>query len=118
MNIFQIAAAKQAQFNAQVSETGYHAFTTFYSDLTIAELVEGAKGVKGTFNDVVKSWLDDYKYFTEFVMSLNYKAWEHANTNQRLSELYSDLYYKADEMFYEHYAENEEAKDYYFNVTD
>ena len=118
MNIFQKSALRQAQWTSLMADLGYTTFTTFYSDLTIAELVSGIKGVKDTFKSVVKSWLSDYKYFTEFVMALNHKSWEHSETNPLLAQTYADLYYKAEDEFYKKYADNDEAKSYYFSVTD
>ena len=119
MNILQKSALRQAQWTAMMAqEYGYETFTTFYGDLTIAELVSGIKGVKDTFKSVVKSWLNNYKYFTEFVMALNPKSWEHAETDPVLAQTYADLYYQADDLFYKHYEDNDTAKSYYFQVTD
>lgn len=119
MNVLQKSALRQAQWTAMMAQDyGYETFTTFYGDLTIAELVSGIKGVKDTFKSVVKSWLNNYKYFTEFVMALNHKSWEHANSDPLLAQTYADLYYQADDLFYKHYENNGEAKSYYFQVTD
>ena len=120
MNVFQYAATCEANFEANLAEVGnYKRFTTFYYDLSIAEFSGGAKAVKDTFKNVVKSWLNDYKYFTEFVLSLNYKSWEwNARRNGEFVELYSELFYKAKDLFYNHYEGNEEANEYFFEVTD
>ena len=122
MNMIQIlntSAVRGLQWKAMMREDfGYESFTTFYEDLTIAELTSGAKGVNDTFKNVCKSWLSNYKYFTEFVMCLNHKSWEHADTDPALSATYADLYYKAQDKFYAHYKNDEKAKSYYFEITD
>jgi len=102
-DVFSYAAAEERLFEEIVSETGYNRKTSFYSDLSIAEWY-GKKSVKETYDTVCEHWIDDYIYFTEFVMCLNYKAWEHSyRGNIKLSELYSELYYNAEDLFYEHY---------------
>jgi len=90
--------------------------TTFYTDFTIADHF-GAKAVKDTYNRAFKEWRSDYKYLTELVMVLNHKAWHHySKGNTGLSELYSDLYYKANDWAYNNL--EGEALDFYFSVTD
>lgn len=124
MNIFVYAAREERMFENILEENGmgYKRITTFYSDLSIAE-VYGANSIKDTFKRVCKHWIGDYKYFTEFVLCLNYKSWEwHSRGNEGLMELYSKLYYQARDKFYDYYGESgkndEEALHYYFEVTD
>ena len=117
-NVLTFAAVEDNIFKRVTSETGYQKFTTFFSDLSIADWF-GVASIKDTHTRVVRDWLDDYKYFTEYVMALNHKSWEwNSRGVDELSRLYADLYYQADELFCEHYADNEEAKRYYFEVTD
>ena len=133
MNIFQYAFMCEENWKQNMSEmTDYEPFTTFFSDLSIAEACEGLKGVKETYYNVVKHWLNDYKYFTEFVVCLNHKSWEmdarikqrqtwefiSAENLDKLMRLYADLYEKAVEAFHKKYEGNEEAESYFFNVTD
>lgn len=119
MNVFQYSAIEQAKFNNVMAECGYEAFTTFFGDLSIAEFVEGASGVKDTYNNVIKSWGSDIKYITEFVMALNHKCWEHhAAGKAELSKVYADLYYKADDFVVDKFKDDEEALSYYYRVTD
>ena len=121
-NVFLYAACEERCFERQASECGYQRITTFYSDLSIAEWVSDIAGVQDTYNRVVNEWLSDYKYFTEFVLALNWKAWAWCLQGGRgyveLSDLYSKLYEQARDKFYEHYKDNDEAKDYFFQVTD
>lgn len=96
MNVFQAAMMSENYFENVMAESGYERFTTFSSDLTIAELMGGQKAIDETFNRVVKEWKDDVKYFTEFAMALNIKAWElHERGNEQLTRLYTELYYVA-----------------------
>ena len=37
---------------------------------------------------------------------------------EKFIELYEKLFYEAKELFYEHYKDNEEAQDYFFEWTD
>ncbi len=122
-DVFSYAAAEERLFEKLASETGYSRQTTFYSDLSIAEWY-GKKSVKETYDAICKSWINDYVYFTEFVICLNYKAWEHSDrcNNVELSELYSELYYNAEDLFFEHYKgddpKNVEARKYFYETTD
>lgn len=114
MNVFEYAAREEKIFEANFQGERK---TTFYSDLSIAEFVSGAKGVESTYNDVVKSWLNNVEYFTEFVICLNFKCWEHYDRKQEaLSKLYSELYNKANDLAYETFKDDD--LDYYFNMVD
>lgn len=118
----EYAASEDLLFEAQLAETGYKKLTTFYIDLSVAEFF-GDDPVMETYDKICKDWIGDYKYFTEFVMCLNYKAWEHNDRhNYKLSSLYSELYYEARDLFYDHYngddPKSEEARDYFFETTD
>lgn len=119
MNVFQYANLCERMFEDNLgSLTGYERKTTFYSDLSIAEWF-GIDSVRETYDRVMKEWIGDVEYITEFVLCLNWKCWEHYNNNnQNLSELYKYLYRKADEHFLEHYKNDRKAIDYYYEVTD
>ena len=68
--------------------TGYKPLTTFYSDFSIADNF-GVNAIRETYQNAREYWCDDYRYLTEIVMVLNWKAWEHS---QRAD--YCDLYIK------------------------
>ena len=122
MNPLMYGMVEENRFNAQAADSGYKRISTFYSDLSIAEwyALKGIEpnAVQDTYDRVCESWLSDYKMFTEFVLCLNWKSWEFYGENDTLGELYAELYYKASDLFREHFADNEEALTYYFNVTD
>lgn len=119
MNVFQYANLCERMFEENLgSLTGYERKTTFYADLSIAEWF-GIDSVRETYDRVMKDWIEDVEYITEFVLCLNWKCWEHYyNGNEKLSVLYNDLYRKADEYFLEHYKNDRKAIDYYYEVTD
>lgn len=119
MNVFQYQDFEQQKFTRTLAElSGYKTITTFFGDLSIAEWY-GKEGVLDTFKNVCENWIGDYKFFTEFVMALNHKCWEHYDAGKPgLSKLYSDLFYKAQELFLKHYKGDEEALSYYYRVTD
>lgn len=116
--IIEFAARKEAAWEQMEREHfGYERKTTFYSDLTIADIF-GVDAVKDTYDRVVKEWMDNIEYITEFCMCVNHKAWEHYENDKELSKLYSDLYYDLKYKIYEHYEDNQEATEYFFNKID
>lgn len=130
MNVFHYMNVEQNAFTRLLADyAGYKTITTFYGDLSVAEFVEGEKGVKQTYEEVVKSWGKNIKYFTEFVMALNYKCWEwydiatgrrdaliNVGDEMSLSELYKDLYYKGVDYVDEHF--KGEDLTYFYKITD
>lgn len=116
LNVLQAAALKQAQFTAAIRDAGgYETFTTFYADLTISERY-GPDAVRETYQRITNEWRGDYKYYTEFVLCLNWKIWEHHRKNETLARLYDSLWREADEWAGDNLTG--EAAAYYFNVTD
>ena len=120
MNVFQYAAVNEKMFEDYLASVGdYKRKTTFYSDLSIAELMEGEKGVTDTYKRVLKSWLKSIEYITEFCMCLNIKSWQmYEEKKPKLSKLYADLFYKCKDAIYEHYEGDEKALLYFFETTD
>lgn len=116
MNILQYAYASQAAFSSALLEnTGYRTMTTFWADLTIAEHY-GAAGVRETYDRVCTEWRGNYKYFTEFVLCLNHKIWQHYKSNKEIAAVYDELWRAADKWAYDNFTG--EAAQYYFEVTD
>lgn len=98
------------------NETGYKPITTYFEDFSIADRF-GIEAVKDTFEKNFKqSQYMGYKYLTEFVMALNWKIWEHYQTNKKLAELYNKLWEQADNFACEN-LKGEELQ-YFFNTTD
>lgn len=115
-NVLQIAQIQQANFSRLIMEIGgYETFTTFYGDLTIAESF-GESAVIDTFERVLRDWGKNYKYFTEFVLCLNHKIWQHYQKNEALGRLYDTLWRKADDYCLDTF--KGEELEYYLQVTD
>lgn len=80
--------------------TGYKPITTFYEDFSIADRF-GADAVKDTYKRAFEAWKENYKYLTELVMALNWKIWEHYESNNELAELYNEIWQQAEDYAYE-----------------
>lgn len=95
--------------------TGYKPITTFYEDFSIADRF-GADAVRDTYKRAMRAWKNDYKYLTELVMALNWKIWEHNESNPFLAGVYSELWEKAAEYAQDNLKGEELA--YYYRTTD
>ena len=96
-------------------EIGYTPQTTFWNDFSIADIY-GADAVQDTFDRAFAEWKNNAVYITELVLVLNHKSWQHAEKRRELSELYADLYYKADKYALDHLKGDDWQ--YYFETTD
>lgn len=103
---------------------GYKMEYTFVQDLVIAEWFN-LDNVRKTYEQVKKEYLDDYKAFTEVVMSINMLIWfndalkkEGVDDRDDAEQLYNDLYFEARDAFYLRWGNNDEACDYFFKCTD
>lgn len=76
--------------------TGYKPKTTFYMDFSIADNF-GVEAIKDTYNRAFKAWKGNTEYLTELVMVLNWKIFEHIETNKHYANIYQDLYFEADQ---------------------
>lgn len=95
--------------------TGYKPITTFYMDFSIADRF-GVAAIKDTYKRAMEGWKDNYIYLTELVMVLNWKIWEHYQSNERYAKLYDKLFWEAKD-----YAENHlkgAELSYFFRTTD
>lgn len=118
-DVFKYAACEEKYFESQLGDfTPYERKTTFYSDLSIAEIYD-TKSIQETVDTVLKEWMSNIEYITEFAMCLNYKAWEwSARGFEDLTELYTNLFYEVQDKIYEHYKDDEKSLHYYYSVTD
>jgi len=94
---------------------GYKQITTFFTDFSIADNF-GVRAIKDTYNRAFKAWKENYKYFTELVMVLNWKSWQWNQDNNTYCKLYTDLYYQAHEWAMDNL--DGDALMYYIRVTD
>lgn len=119
LDAFQYAAVCERIFEKRLEGlTGRERISTFYADLSIAECF-GLEGVLDTCKNVCRYWKDDVEMFSEFVLCVNWKAWEHAErNNDNWAQVYSELYYAIDELACEYYANDKEKSEYYFQYID
>lgn len=94
---------------------GYETITTFWEDFSIADFF-GTSAVKDTYNLAFNEWKDNYKFLTELVMVLNWKIWQHYQTNEPLAIVYNDLWMAADEYACDN-LEGDELM-YFYRTTD
>lgn len=94
---------------------GYKPKTTFYTDFSIADNF-GVKAVKDTYARAFNGWKNNAVYLTELVMVLNWKTWEHYESDEELAKLYNDLWEKTDLYA----TENLKGEDlsYFYRTTD
>lgn len=95
--------------------TGYKPQTTFWLDFTIADNF-GADAVKDTYNRAFEEWKTDHVYLTELVLVLNWKIWQHYETNEPLARVYNDLWAAADAWAVDNLTGDELA--YFYRTTD
>ena len=95
--------------------TGYKPQTTFWQDFTIADAF-GIDAVKDTFNRAFEEWKSNHVYLTELVLVLNWKIWQHYESNEPLSRVYNDLWAAADAWAVENLTGDELA--YFYRTTD
>lgn len=89
--------------------------TTFYSDFTFAEMF-GETGIKDLYKRCLKEWHWDVKYFTEFVVALNWKIRERFEKDKKVAKVYDELWREADLLALQIF--KGEDKDYYLRETD
>ena len=94
---------------------GYETITTFGNDFDIAEAF-GADAIRDTYNRAFNDWKTDYKYLTELVLILNWKIWQHYETNEPLAKIYNDLWATADAWACENLTGAE--LEYFYSTTD
>lgn len=97
------------------SAFGYTQITTFYMDFGLAEPF-GKSAILDTYKRGLEYAKTDHRAFTELVMVLNWKIWEHYESNEALAEIYSDLWTKADQYAMSH-LKGEELS-YFLRTTD
>ena len=72
---------------------GYKPKTTYYTDFSIADVYGGESGIRATFDTAFKYWKKDIEIMTELYMVLNWKIWEHYETNREIAQVYIELYH-------------------------
>ena len=95
--------------------TGYKPKTTFYLDFSIAEPF-GIKAITDTYQRAMAEWKKNIEYVTELSMALNWKIWEHYETNPTLGKLYNTLWTECCSYIEKNF-EGEDLS-YYYRTTD
>ena len=95
--------------------SGYKPITTSYTDFSIADAF-GKEAIIDTKNRIFNNFKNDYKCLTELTMALNWKIFEHYQTNRPLAELYDSLWKEMDRYCMKHF--DKEALEYYIRTTD
>lgn len=114
--IIRYAYGQQSAFSKAVANmNGYETMTTFWADLTIAD-VFGAEAVQETYDRINLQWRQNFKYYTEFVLCLNHKIWYYYEKDDILARLYNKLWQEADTWARDNF--KGEAAQWYFDVTD
>ena len=113
-NVFSYAATSEKCMERNLEESsGRKRKFTFMADLSIGEWVGGKDGVIDTCKSVLREWKNDEKAMAEFILSVNYKSWEHySRGNREWSIFYSALYEMVRDLVYDMY-EGDEEKTYY-----
>ena len=98
----------------------YEYVTTFWEDFSIAEIY-GIASIDETAKRIFNEWKSDIIYLTELIMILNHKCWYYYSIgDEALSQHYSDLYYKYNELalnYLEEYGSKEDIN-YYYKTLD
>lgn len=134
MNVLLFAAKAQAAFEAyEKHEHNYEVKTTFASDFAIADFFalhqRDLSAIKDTFNRAFNEWKGNKEYFTEMTIVMNLLCWQYyeysndQDTEQeqrefftKMSELYSDYYYKCRDYVYDNWSKEDIT--YFYNITD
>lgn len=95
--------------------TGYKPKTTFYMDFSIADAF-GLPAIQETYDRAFKEWKSNVEYLTEFSMVLNWKIWEHYESDEPKARLYNDLWLKTDRYCKENLKGDDLS--YYYWTTD
>ena len=119
-NVFQYARISEACMeNNMKNLKGCERKYTFMADLSIAEWCGGAAAVIDTARRVLLSWRDSAEAMAEFILSVNWKSWEHhARNNSSWSVLYSLLYEAVRDITYDYYEGDKEKTQYLFEYLD
>ena len=115
---FHYGAISEHCMEKQLQEFGKERKTTFMSDLSVGEWY-GSRGLFDTIKNAMKSWKDDEVFMAEFILCVNWKAWEHdARGNTGWCRLYSVLYEKIRDLVYDYYEGNDEKTAYLYTYLD
>ena len=99
--------------------TGYQPKTTFYTDFSIADMF-GESAIRDTYKRAFNEWKKNYVYLTELTMVLNWKIWEHYESQSARSKAYAKLYnelWGETDLYCANNLKGDELK-YFYRTTD
>ena len=119
-NVFAYGAISERCMEKQLEELkGCKRHWTFMSDFSIGEWCEGYKGLFDTISRCMLSYRDNVEAMSEFVLSVNWKSWEHyARGNNQWAKMYSLLYEGVRDLMYDYYEGDEEKTSYMWSYLD
>lgn len=119
-NVFAYAATCEHCVERQLEDLkGCERKTTFTADLSIGEWVSGWSGVFDTLRRCMVEWRDNVEFMSEFVLCVNWKAWEHhARQNFMWAKFYSLLYEGVRDLMYDYYEGDEDKTSYMWHYLD
>ena len=92
---------------------------TWAHDLSIGEWCEGVAGVVSTCKNALLYNINDAKCMAEFLLSVNWKSWEHAaRENWVWVKVYKALYYALLDLVYEYYENDADGAAYIWQYLD
>ena len=118
-SVLHYAAQSQYCQELQLRDNGHDREYTFMSDLSVAEWIKGFNGVLEYVTKAANEWKDNERAMAEFVLSVNWKAWEmNARKKRNWSIFYSQLYYVVRDLAYDYYEGDDEKVSYLFDYLD
>ena len=116
-NILMRANAQDQAFKRWCQEIGQVYDSTWYMDLSIAEMFDKAD-IRKTVEDGIQNWKQSPKMVGQLMLAVGTKAAQHHSSNPDLCEFYSDLYHEKLDEVYEMYKDDEPAQWTIFRYTD
>lgn len=123
-NVFNFAMREEKIFEYNMKNlSGYERQTTFANDLAIAEWCEVRlgedKAIDATYERVMREWIGNIKYITEFVLVLNFRCnlW-YQRGDKELSSRYEKMYYDALGLVRQHFKDDDEQLTYFERTID
>lgn len=99
-----------------ILENGYEVKTALWNDFSIADRF-GVNAIQDTYDRAFKEWKDNVEYFTELVLILNWKIWQHYEQgNKELAQRYDTLWRDTDQYAVDN-LKDDDLK-YYLRTTD
>lgn len=117
-NPLQYGAQSQYCQELRLADNGHKREFTFMNDLSIAEWY-GVVAVVDTVSRIMRENKNNERAMAEFVLSVNWKAWEmNARHKRTWAIFYSQLYYVVRDLVYDYYENNEEKVAYVYDYLD